>query len=408
MAIGGVVINFAARTADAVRDVNRLDNALGGLRGTAKKAGGGIGAVLSGVGKAIPVVGAGLVAAAGGFAVMAKSAYDDAKAQEKLERNLRRVAGTTKKAAKATGSWIDQMELATLISDDDLRVALSRLAAVTGDLADAQKLAKLAQDAAVGSGKEFTTVAEAMAKAAGGNTAALKKQFPELKAGSDGVLTLAEALDQLKDKYGGAAKAAADQDVFGRIRVAFGQIGEAIGSAALPLLEDLSAWFADKANISKIEDWIGKLQTWATDIGEKVVTKVQEFFDWLKSPEGQAAFDRFKENLDTIAGAAQAAVDVLQKLKDLWDWYTGANNQGRAENPKDFFDSRGGGNAPDAPGSHLSPDQGRAKKPPIPRNAAANYTGDGTVVNIYNPKPERASTSIASTLRITRPNTVSI
>ena len=396
MPIGGVVLNFVARTSDATRDVARLDHALTGLGKGAKKAGGGLGQVLSGVGKAVPVVGAAVVGAAAGFTAMAKAAYDDANAQAKLERNLRKVQGVTKKAAQATGSWIDQMELATLVADDDLRTALSRLTLVTKDLSDAQKLAKLSQDAAVGSGKEFTSVAAAMAKAAGGNTAALKKMFPELNAGKDGVLSMAEAVAQLTDKYAGAAKAAADNDVFGRIRVAFGQIGEAIGTAALPLLEQLSTWFSDKKNISKIEEWIGKLQTWSRDIGEKVVKKVEEFFDWLKSPEGQAAFDRFKENLDTIAGAAQAAVDVLQKLKDLWDWYTGANNKGRAENPQDFFTPEGGGTA--------------GLRPSIPRNAAAaNYRGGGgTTVNIYNPKPERASTSVAAGLRVSRPNTVSI
>lgn len=407
---GGVVFNFIAKTADATRDVAKLDKAMGGLKGTAKKAGGGFGAALSGIGKAVPVVGAAVVGAAAGFAVMAKAAYDDANAQAKLERNLRKVQGVTKKAAAATGSWIDQMELATLVSDDDLRTALSRLTLVTKDLSDAQKLAKLSQDAAVGSGKEFSAVAAAMAKAAGGNTLALKRLFPELNAGKDGVLSMAEAVAQLTDKYGGAAKAAADNDVFGRIRVAFGQIGEAIGGAALPLLEDLSDWFSGKANIAKIEEWIGKLQTWSRDIGEKVVKKVEEFFDWLKSPEGQAAFDKFKENLDTIASAAQAAVDVLKVLKDLWDWYTGANNKGRAENPQDFFGPQGGGrNMPhEPPGTHLNPDQNKGARPPIPRNAAAGYSNGGTVVNIYNPKPERASTSVAAGLRVSRPNTVSI
>ena len=396
MPIGGVVINWMSRTSDAVRDTDRLTRSIQGVNGAAKKAGGGLGSVIGGIGKAIPYVGAAVVGAAAGFTVMAKSAYDDAKAQAKLERNLRKTAGVTRKAAAETSAWIDQMELATLVADDDLRTALSKLTAVTGDLSDAQKLAKLSQDAAVGSGKEFSAVAAAMAKAAGGNTQALKRMFPELDAGKDGVLSMAEAMEQLTDKYGGAAKAAADQDVFGRISVAFGQIGEAIGGAALPLLEDLSDWFSDKKNISKIEEWIGKLQTWATDLGTKVVDKVQEFFDWLKSPEGQAAFDKFKANLDTIAGAAEAAVGVLQTLKDLWDWYTGANNKGRAENPRDFFTPEGGGTA-------------GVPRPGWQHNAAAaNYSGGGTVINVYNPKPEKASTSVAAGLRVSRPNTVTI
>ena len=118
MGIGGVVLNFTAKTADATRDIGKLDKKLGGLGGAAKKAGGGIGGALgslSKIGTSLPVIGTAIAGVAGlgaAFAGMAKAAYDDANAQEKLERTLKRIPGVTKKAAAATGDWIDQMELA--------------------------------------------------------------------------------------------------------------------------------------------------------------------------------------------------------------------------------------------------------------------------------------------------------
>jgi hypothetical protein len=45
---------------------------------------------------------------------------------------------------------------------------------------------------------------------------------------------------------------------------------------------------------------------------------------------------------------------------------------------------------------------------PGAKNRQSSSTGGGHVINIYNPKPERASTSVAAGLRVSRPNTVSV
>jgi hypothetical protein len=408
MAIGGVVINWASNTRDAIGDTDRLARSVDNVGDKAKKSGG----ALSKIGKAATagIAGVGLIAAgaAVAFVDMAKAAYQDKIAQDKLVRTLDRVKGVTGKAAEATGSWIDKMELATLVSDDQLRRALGNLTLATGDLTEAQKLAALAQDAAVGSGREFAGISVAMAKAAEGNTAALRRMFPFLDAGPDKVLTLAEAVQQLTDKFGGAAEAAADTDVFGRLTVAWGQIKEAIGTAALPVLEEVSEWFADPKHVADIERWITQLPTWATEIGEDVKGKITDFIEYLKSPEGKEAIEDFTDSLKgfatavgQIASAIDSMVGPFQRLKAVTDWLP-SNVLTRILSGGTLYPG-GGGTNPHSGGTtregYDASDQITGGEHQAGRPGVASVTN----ITVNNPAPERATTSVASALRVGRP-----
>jgi hypothetical protein len=314
---GSIVIQFRADADKARRNINKLTKSLDGVGRQAKDTGG----KLSKFAKAGPLaVAAGLGAAAFAAVDFAKAAYSDAQAAAKLERQLLRVAGVTDANVEAAGKWIDTMELMTGIADDDLRQALGRLAVVTGDVAEAQSLTTLAADASVASGKEFKTVFNAMAKAAGGNTSALKRLFPELDAGPDKVLTLAEAVGQLEDKYKDAAKAAEDNDLFGRLATIWGQVKEALGQAALPTLEALAAWFADPANIAALQAWVTKLGDWSRTVGEDFAGKVQTFIDYLQSPAGKAQVDDMATSLLGIADALGDIVETAEKAGPVIDF----------------------------------------------------------------------------------------
>lgn len=392
--IGSVVIQFKADADKAVRDIGKITRSLGDVDSQAK----GASTTLKKMGKGAAVgvaavAGVGFVAA-DAFLDMAKAAYSDAQAQDKLERTIDRVKGVTTKAAEATGAWIDRMELLTLISDDDLRNALARLTPVTEDLGEAQKLAALAADAAVASGKPYAAVVEAMAKAAAGNTAALKKMFPQLDAGPDKVLTMKEAVDQLTGSYEGAAEAAADNDLFGRLGKAFGQIKEAVGGIALPALEELADWFADPKNVDKIQEWIDKVNEWATTVGEDLLGKLRDFTAWLKSSEGKQAVREFTGNVKSMADAfvnlADAIDDLVGPLLDLkkaTDWL-----------PSNIVIRMlgGGGFAPG--GGEPAPRRGGGggfSPTSAPKSAPISIV-------INNPKPEKASTSIAAGQRLAR------
>jgi hypothetical protein len=193
----------------------------------------------------------------------AKMAAEDAAEAENLANTLSSIPGVTDEVIKKNAEWIDSMERATLVSDSELRNALSKLALATGDVTKAQQLTKLAVDASTASGKSLTSVTDAMAKAAGGNTAALEKLFPFLKSNKeqldknkDGALSLKEAMDGLSKAYSGSAEAAANKKPWEQIRVVFTQIAEEVGEELLPYIYDLADWFLDPKNQDAVSDMV--------------------------------------------------------------------------------------------------------------------------------------------------------
>lgn len=253
------------------------------------------------------------------FVDMAKAAYSDKLAADKLERSLKKVKGVTDDQAEAVADWVDQMELATLVADDDLRAALERLLPATENVTEAQNLAALAWDASVASGTSYESIVKAMAKGVEGNTTALKKMFPWLDAGPDKVLSMSEAMEQLNAKFGGEAKEAADSDLFGRLGKAFDQIKEAIGGISLPTLEEVATWFADEKHQEDIEGWIKKLGEWAKAVGEDLQGKLEDFITYLQSEEGKKAIADFAQNLRDIAAAFDAVATAIGGVIGWWD-----------------------------------------------------------------------------------------
>lgn len=182
-------------------------------------------------------------AALGGLALAlgdaVKGAMEDAAAQEQLARQLFRSAGATDAQVKATEDWISAQGKALGVTDDQLRPSLARLVSQTHDVAKAQKLASLGMDIAAATGKDLSTVTEALAKAAGGQTAALGKLSPELKGMIKDGVEASEAFAILDDAFGGAAETAANtaQGGFKRLGLTLDETKESIGTALLPIVE---------------------------------------------------------------------------------------------------------------------------------------------------------------------------
>lgn len=104
-----------------------------------------------------------------------ESAIADEKAQVKLAGALRNVTNATDDQIAAVEDYILQQSLATGVTDDQLRPAFERLIRSTKDVGEAQKLTNLALDIAAGTGKDVTTVANALAKANDGTVTSLKR-----------------------------------------------------------------------------------------------------------------------------------------------------------------------------------------------------------------------------------------
>jgi hypothetical protein len=181
---------------------------------------------------------AGLAAAAVKFG---KAAAEDQASAAKLAGQIERVTGATKDQLRENEKFIAQLELQTNILDTDLRPALGRLVTATKDVDEAQRLLALATDISAATGKDLSTVTEALSKAYGGNMTALQKLDPSLrdviKAGAD-FDTVGKAL---ADTFGGAA-AEATQTAEGRfknLQIQMGNAQEAIGYLILPIVERL-------------------------------------------------------------------------------------------------------------------------------------------------------------------------
>jgi hypothetical protein len=167
-----------------------------------------------------------------------KGAMEDAASQELLAEAIGRNTAATDAQIKANEEWITQQGKLLGVSDDELRPAIAKLVTQTGDLTKAQEGASLAMDIAAATGKPLSTVTDALAKAYGGNAAALGKLDPKLKGLIKDGLDAEGAMLVLADTFGGAAttKANTAAGQFQRLGVTLAETKESIGAALLPAI----------------------------------------------------------------------------------------------------------------------------------------------------------------------------
>jgi hypothetical protein len=185
-------------------------------------------------------------AAAGAYAVKigvdgVKAAIADEQSQIKLASALENATGATKAQIAATEDSIDKMARATGVADDQLRPALARLALSTGNVSKAQDLLALALDISTQTGKPLEGVANALGKAYDGNTAALGRLGIGLTAAELKAMSFTDVQTKLSDLFGGAAAKNAQtfQGRMDRLKVAFDEGVESIGTRLLPIIEAL-------------------------------------------------------------------------------------------------------------------------------------------------------------------------
>jgi phage-related protein len=195
-------------------------------------------------------------AAAGGVALfkMTQAAAEDDLAQRKLADTLTKGAGATQAQIAQTEAWISAQGKATGVTDDELRPALSRLAAATKDVDEAQRLASLGMDVAAGRGVSLKSVTDALAKAQNGSMGGLSRLGVNIKKANGETKSLDQVTKELAQTYGGAAANAADTTA-GRQKILttrLSELGEKIGGYVLPALEKMT-----DVGI-KLSDWISE------------------------------------------------------------------------------------------------------------------------------------------------------
>lgn len=202
------------------------------------------------VGKAVAAAGIAIGALATKLAVDGvKAALEDEAAQAKLATTLENVTGATESQIAAVEDYIYQTSIAVGITDDELRPSFERLLRSTKNVDEAIRLQTLALDVSAGTGKGLAQVTEGLAKAYDGNFGALRK----LGAGLDDSIIKSKDFDgavaALSATFSGQADVAANtyQGRITRLKIAFDEAKETIGSALLPQLDKLTGFLLDNA-----------------------------------------------------------------------------------------------------------------------------------------------------------------
>jgi len=321
-------------------DVDNLNKSLKTASGDVDSFGDKVGKAGVAIGKAFAAAAAAAGAAAIAIGIEGvKAAIADEKAQTQVALALENATGATQAQIKATEDSILQMSLATGVADDELRPALGRLVRSTGDITKAQDLLSTALDISAATGKPVEAVANSLAKAYDGNTAALGKLGVGLSNAELKTMSFEEVQGRLSELFGGAAARNADTYAgqIARVQVAFDEAKETIGVALLPILKTLLDFinqnalpainaFSDAFSLTK-GDGFGKI---VSDVGATlkktftpIIEGVKSVFDSVKTAvmnskdEFAAFWDVVKFIAPLIGSAIGKALSVVGDIAEV-------------------------------------------------------------------------------------------
>jgi hypothetical protein len=266
-----------ALTLKLLADIDNFTKGLNQGEAHTKSFGDKIGGFGKAAGLAFAAAGAAAAAYAGKLLIDGvKSAIEDEKAQAKLAATLTNVTGATSKQIAAVEAQILKTSLLTGKTDDELRPSFERLVRATKNSTDALKYQQLALDVSAGSGKSLEAVSNALGKALEGNTAGLGKLGIGLSAAQLKTMSMDEITAALAKTFGG--QAAEQADTFAgkmeRLKVAFAEGKETVGSYVLDAITPMVSLFVDKA-IPMITDMSNK-------IGQNLGPAFRQIVDFIK------------------------------------------------------------------------------------------------------------------------------
>ena len=202
---------------------------------------------------AIPAAAA-ITAVAGALGLAAKAAAEDEQQQAILANTMQNVVGATDATVAATEDMIAAMSRATGTADSDLRPAFAALLVGTKNVGEATTALALAENIAISTGADLTTVADALAKAYAGNMKGLQALSPEMKGLIKEGADLDTVMLALSDNFGGAAAASAKTAAgqFKILKNSLDETKESIGAALLPALQTVLPY------LQRFADWAQK------------------------------------------------------------------------------------------------------------------------------------------------------
>ena len=221
-----LVINIASQFLGK-KSFADADKATKKLTGSVKNLGRTLGVTLS----------AGAVLAYGKASV--KAASDDIKAQKLLANSLKNVGLAY--ASVDVENFINKLQSQTGILDDTLRPAFSNLAAVTGSVAQTQKLMGLAFDVSSGSGLDYASTIDLLSQAYVGNTKGLKQLKLGLTQAEIKAMSFDEIVDTLNQRFSGSGAIALSSYTgqMDLLKVSASNASETIGTSLLGAISSL-------------------------------------------------------------------------------------------------------------------------------------------------------------------------
>lgn len=166
--------------------------------------------------------------------------------------------------------FIEQLSLATGVTDDQLRPAMQKLLQVTGSVINSQKLLKQAIDISAGSGVDLATVASDLANAYVGNNKGLKKYALGLTNAELKTASFDKVLAAFNKNFSGAQAAYLETYAgkMEKLTTAAGEAQEKIGGALIDALMNLSGSTGIDDLISKMNTLTDTVVTFLDKLGE--------------------------------------------------------------------------------------------------------------------------------------------
>ena len=264
LVLGVEIIGEFKKLADATMGSQK---SLNGLEQNAAKISKGINTALGAIG-----IGFSLNFLVNEFKDSTKAAIEDQKSKVLLTKALKDNLAVTDAQVDSIEQYIGKTQIATSITDDQLRPAFAKLAIATKDTDKAMRLMSIATDVAAGTGKNLDAVVQAMARSLAGSDTALNRLVPSVKGAADPIA-------ELEKLFKGAAEAAADTDPYARMQIIFGEMQEQIGTALLPVLEEFSEWLSTPEGQEKLQEIVDGI---VDMVGE--FTKFVEYVDQRVMP----------------------------------------------------------------------------------------------------------------------------
>ena len=183
--------------------------------------------------------------------------------------------------------FIAQLEAQTGILDDELRPAFSKLARVTGTVAESQKLMTLAFDVSRGAGIDYMQAVDAISKAYVGNLKGLKKLNLGLTDAQLKTMKFEEIVTLLNKQFKGAGAASVNtySGKIDRLNVSLANAQETIGKGFVDAFTLIAEDGDFKNVISSIDNMATNVADTLVGIGailDQVRNKFNSMPSWVK------------------------------------------------------------------------------------------------------------------------------